>query len=88
MGMISRLLGIGSGPNAELAMTRTPTQRHERRSLSSWDLMRGIGFETESGVAVSPYLAENLSAVFSAVQCISESIAAPPCTAIAVLAMG
>jgi HK97 family phage portal protein len=74
MGIISRILGIG-----ELATANADNRAPERRStLSSWDLMRGIGFETESGVAVSPHLAENLSAVYAAVQCISESIAALP----------
>jgi HK97 family phage portal protein len=65
MGLLARIFG-------------SATQRIERRSASSWDLMRGIGFETEAGVAVSPILAENLSAVYAAVQCISESVASLP----------
>ena len=51
----------------------------ERRSApTSWDLMRGIGFETESGSPVSPWLAENLSSVFACVQIISETVATLP----------
>lgn len=52
----------------------------EKRSAapSSWDLMRGIGFDTEAGVPVSPYLAENLSAVFACVQVIAETVATLP----------
>jgi len=52
----------------------------EKRSAkpSSWDLMRGDAWPTEAGSPVSPYLAENLSAVFGAVQIISESVACLP----------
>lgn len=52
----------------------------EKRSVkaTSWDLMRGHGFETEAGVSVSPYIAENLSAVFGCVQIISETVATLP----------
>jgi HK97 family phage portal protein len=63
MGLLQRL--FGSAPE-------------QRARPSSWDLMRGIGFETESGVAVSPVLAENLAAVYAATQCIAESIASLP----------
>jgi HK97 family phage portal protein len=65
MGLLARIFG------------REP----ERRTCAptSWDLMRGgIGFETSAGVPVSPYLAENLSAVFACVQIISETIATLP----------
>jgi HK97 family phage portal protein len=53
----------------------------ESRSASptSWDLLRtGGGFDTDAGVPVSPHLAENLSAVFAAVQIISETVATLP----------
>lgn len=54
-------------------------KRSEKRSKpTSWDLMAGRGFESESGVPVSPYLAENLSAVFAAVQIIAETVATLP----------
>jgi HK97 family phage portal protein len=71
MGLWQRLTTIGK--------QNDPAGSLERRSApTSWDLMRGIGFETESGVPVSPHLAENLAAVFSAVQAISESISSLP----------
>lgn len=63
MGMISRLFGKRS---------------EQRTALSSWDLMRGIGYGTDAGVYVSPHFAENLSAVFACVQIISETIATLP----------
>ena len=53
----------------------------ERRSgtVSSWDLLSGrAAFDTGAGVPVSPHLAENLSAVFSCVQAISETCAVLP----------
>lgn len=52
----------------------------ERRSApTTWDLLRtGGGFDTDVGVPVSPYLAENLSVVFACVQVISETIAMLP----------
>jgi HK97 family phage portal protein len=50
----------------------------KRNAPSSWDLMRGAGFETQAGVSVSPYIAENLSAVFACVQAISETVASLP----------
>ncbi len=47
---------------------------------TSWDLMRtGVDGGSDAGIYVSPYLAENLSAVFGAVQVISESVATLPC---------
>jgi len=60
--------------------------RTERRSgpWSSWDLLQSsqygfsAGITTDSGVATSPYLAENLSAVFACVQVIAESVASLP----------
>jgi len=85
MGVISRLLGIRSGPGVELspaaAAGRAPERRSrapERRSSpTSWDLMR-IGVGMEAGVPIAPHLAENLSATYSAVQCISETIGSLP----------
>ncbi len=51
----------------------------ERRSrLSSWDLMQGHVPDMGAGVAVTPILAENLSAVFACVQIISETVATLP----------
>jgi len=63
MNLITRMFGIGG----------------ERRSapVSSWDLMRGI-YGTDAGVPVSPYLAENLSAVYACVQAIAETVACLP----------
>jgi HK97 family phage portal protein len=79
MGMISRLLGIGSGSNADLVTARgAAAQRHEQRSVSSWDLMTGRAFEFDAGVPVTPILAENLSSVFACVQIISETVATLP----------
>lgn len=71
MSLIQRLLGIRSSPGVELTTV-------ERRSSAptSWDLLQGrVGDDVGP---VTPYLAESLSAVFGAVQCISESIAALP----------
>jgi HK97 family phage portal protein len=49
--------------------------RAETRS-TSWDHLRTGGmYETDAGVIVGPYLAENLASVFGAVQCLSESVA-------------
>jgi HK97 family phage portal protein len=45
---------------------------------SSWDLMTGRFSDTGAGVAVTPVLAENLSAVFACVQIISETVATLP----------
>src|SRR5262245_24119949 len=79
MGMISRILGIGSGSNVEFVTSRAGNPTPERRSaLSSWDLMRFDAWPSQSGTPVSPYLAENLSAVFSCVQIISETVATLP----------
>lgn len=53
--------------------------RSEKRSASSWDLISGrAGFDTAAGVPVSANGAENLSAVFACVQCISETVATLP----------
>lgn len=55
--------------------------RAEKRSgkPSSWDLLSGnAGYDSGAGVPVSPHLAENLSAVFSCVQAISETCAVLP----------
>lgn len=52
----------------------------EKRSApSSWELLRtGADYGTDAGVAVSPYLAENLSVVFSCVQVIAETVGMLP----------
>ena len=61
----------------ELPMvSKSPEKRAQK--ASSWDLMQGIGFETDAGVSVSPYLAENLSAVFACVQVIAETVSTLP----------
>jgi len=62
---------------------RVPTIRaietREAAAPSSWDLMvTGVGLDTDAGVLVSPYLAENLSAVFACVQIIAETVATLP----------
>jgi HK97 family phage portal protein len=64
MGILARIFGT--------------TETRATAGPSSWDLMRGLGVETEAGVPVSPYLAENLSAVFACVQIISETVATVP----------
>lgn len=48
-----------------------------RAAPLSWDLMRGLG-GTQSGATVSPYYAENLSAVYACIQAISETVACLP----------
>lgn len=53
------------------------SKTEQRAGPSSWDLMRGIG-DTASGVTVSPYYAENLSAVYACIQAISETVACLP----------
>lgn len=59
-------------------MSRIFGSKVERRAApSSWDLMRGFG-ETQSGANVSPYYAENLSAVYGCVQAIAETVACLP----------
>jgi HK97 family phage portal protein len=68
MGILQRFFGSVSHGKQAL----------ERRNLTSWDLMRGLGVETESGSSVSPWLAENLSSVFACVQIISETVATLP----------
>src|SRR5262245_35451173 len=53
-------------------------RRIEQRS-TTWDLLRSnAGLDTDAGVVVSPYLAENLSVVFACVQVISETVAMLP----------
>ena len=54
---------------------RTDGRTEKRSAPTSWDLMRGFGIDTEAGTPVSPNLAENLSAVYAAVQVISETVA-------------
>jgi len=68
MGFLDRLRGRRE---PEKRSTPSPTP-------SSWDLMRGYGADTDAGVAVAPHLAENLSAVFGAVQAIAETVAVLP----------
>ncbi|SFJ25656.1 phage portal protein [Bradyrhizobium sp. Gha] len=60
-------------------LTRIFGSRTERRNAvpTSWDLMRGLT-ETQSRAIVSPYYAENLSAVYACIQCISETVACLP----------
>ena len=72
MSLISRLLGIRSGPHVDLATDESGNQPPERRgkALTSWDLMRGL-YDVDAGVPVNPHLAENLSAVYGCVQAIS-----------------
>src|SRR5262249_29989252 len=75
MGMLQRLLGIGSGSGVELATAgnRAPERRS---SPTSWDLMR-TGVDVV-GAPVGPHLAENLSACYAAVQCIAQTIGSLP----------
>lgn len=49
-----------------------------RATPTTWDLMRTGMTGTDTGVPVSPYLAENLSVVFACVQVISETVAMLP----------
>ena len=86
MGLLQRLFARGDpagDPPQNLQGTGTLggfPQRSERRSTTptSWDLMRSDQWQSESGSPVSPYIAENLSAVFACVQIISETVAALP----------
>lgn len=52
--------------------------REKRSADGSWDRLRGVG--DAEAVYISPHLAENLSAVFSCVQIISETVATLPPT--------
>ena len=67
MGLWQRLLQKSDAQRAGLS--------EKRSAPTSWDLMRnfgfGVGFDTESGSPVSPWLAENLSSVYACVQIIS-----------------
>jgi HK97 family phage portal protein len=72
MGMLARILGRERAANSEHA-----TNLQKRSAPSSWDLMAGDAWPTD-GSYVSPHLAENLSAVFGAVQIISETVACLP----------
>ncbi|MGY2906189.1 phage portal protein [Bradyrhizobium sp. URHC0002] len=67
MSILSRMFG-STGPHGPV---------EKRAAPSSWDLMRGLG-ETQSGANVSPYYAENLSAVYGCIQAISETVACLP----------
>src|SRR5262245_3570552 len=71
MGMLARILGIGSSESLQPFQRRTVERRS---SPTSWDLMHA----DIAGAPVGPYLAENLSAVFSCVQCIAETVATLP----------
>lgn len=68
MGMLDRILG----------RERAEPVVQKRSAPSTWDLMKGDAWPTEAGSYVSPYLAENLSAVYGAVQIISETVACLP----------
>ena len=61
----------------QLELALPISTKQEKRTLS-WNLMTGRGFETDSGVPVSPILAENLSAAFASVQLIAQTIASLP----------
>src|SRR5262245_23271994 len=77
MGMLQRILGIGSGHGVELASVGAVNRARERRSSpTSWDLMR-TGVDV-TGAPVGPHLADNLTAVFSCVQAIAETLACLP----------
>ena len=56
----------------------TRRKPEQRSRPTSWDLMTGKWADTDAGVPVSPYLAENLSAVFACVQIISETVGTLP----------
>ncbi|MCB1510053.1 MAG: phage portal protein [Hyphomicrobiaceae bacterium] len=64
----------------QLSLPLISTKREKRSaSPSSWDLLSGrAGLESDAGIPVSPHLAENLSAVFGAVQIIAETVATLP----------
>lgn len=61
-----------------LGRERAEPAVQKRSAPSTWDLMKGDAWPTESGSPVSPIGAENLSAVFGAVQIISETCASLP----------
>lgn len=65
MSLLTRILG-------------TKTEVRDTPAVTSWDLMRYGISETNAGVPISPYFAENLSAVYACVQCISETVACLP----------
>jgi HK97 family phage portal protein len=67
MSLLDRIFGRSEGRQLE-----------KRSHLSSWDLMTGRVPDTGAGVAVTPVLAENLSAVFACVQIVSETVATLP----------
>jgi len=69
----------------QMELALAPPEKREKRSeeestpkFSSWDLMLGRGMETDAGITPSPYLAENLSAVFASVACIAETVSVCP----------
>jgi HK97 family phage portal protein len=56
-------------------------QRSAAAASTTWDLLRTGVVDSHAGVAVSPYLAENLSVVYGCVQIISETVGMLPlCT--------
>ena len=58
-----------------------PAREKRSRACTSWDTMRDLPVGmADTGLPVSPHLAENLSAVFAAVQIISETTATLPIT--------
>lgn len=65
---------------AELPLEK-PAAKPELRSANptSWDFLSGkADFVTDSGLPMSPHFAENMSAVYSCVQAISETLAVLP----------
>lgn len=66
--------------NMQLDLPLISSKAERRSRCTSWDLMRSDAYGTDAGVPVSPHLVENLSAVFGAVQVISETVATLPCT--------
>src|SRR5262245_2944196 len=73
MGMLARILGVSENRTDSV---RKPDKVERRSSPSSWDLMR-LGVDGY-GAPVGPHLAENLSAVYSCIQAISETTACLP----------
>ena len=58
-----------------------PAREKRSRACTSWATMRDLPVGmSDTGLPVSPHLAENLSAVFAATQIISETVATLPAT--------
>lgn len=73
MGWLGRIFG-GPVTGSVSSETRSATVKSSDPYLADFFGQR----DTAAGVAVSPFIAENLAAVFAAVQCISESVACLP----------